>query len=76
MEGQNEGKRGPKAACWPKFPFVPIHQFFFFFCPLGDTVYSSMLLLSGLSTNLNSKVACFIWGNGGGWGGLLNWERK
>lgn len=56
------GEKGPKADCWPKSPFVPIHQFFFFLCPLGDTVYSSMLLHLGLSTNLNSKSSMLYLG--------------
>lgn len=40
----------------------------FFSCPLGDTVYSSMLLRLALSTNLNFKSCMFwlgvAWGSG------------
>ena len=52
----------------PKLPLAQISicvdaLVFFLSCPLGDTVYSSMLLRLDLSTSLSLKVALF-----GGWG--------
>lgn len=84
-EGQNKGEMWPKADSWSKLILVVFFfsdsLVFFFSRPLGDTVYSSILLCSGLSTNLNSKVEYFVWGNGGGGDGDgcvegVYWERK
>lgn len=49
---------------------------FFFSCPLGGTVYSSMLLHLDLSTSLNLKVTLFGAGVGGVGEWCVYWERK
>lgn len=60
VEGGSEGKMLPNADSWPQISICADSLVFFFSCPLGDTVYSSMVLYLGLSTNLNSKVAYFV----------------
>lgn len=67
------GKCGPKGQL-AQISICADSLVVFFSRPLGDTVYSSMLLHLALSTNLHLKVAVLV---GGGVGErCLYWERK